>query len=119
MAKPISYTKAQNDADDVLIEMVEPSFHAKGSESPKGLYLEGAGTNKKIDYVLVYERCEEKENKDDQTKEKATKLEEMRNAFEASLESSGLIIEHQERISSQVRSLYNVVSSWQFPGKPW
>ena len=59
MAQPISYAKAPNDGD-VLLEMVEPSFHAKGSK-PKGLYLEDAGPNKKIDYVLVYERCQEKD----------------------------------------------------------
>lgn len=94
MAQPVSYKKAPNDGD-VLLEMVEPSFHAKGSE-PKGMYLEDAGPNKKIDYVLVYERCQEKENKDEEAKEKAEKLEDMRRSFEASLESAGLVIERKD-----------------------
>lgn len=101
MAQPLSYTKAPDDGD-VLLEMVEPSFHAKGSE-PKGLYLEDAGPNKKIDYALVYERCEEKENKDEEAKEKAQKLEGMRKSFEASLDSAGLVIERKEHTLPQVR----------------
>lgn len=94
MAQPVSYTKAPDDGD-VLLEMVEPSFHAKGSE-PKG-------PNKKIDYALVYERCEEKENKDEEAKEKAQKLEGMRKSFEASLDSAGLVIERKEHTLPQVR----------------
>ena len=107
MAQPVSYTKNPNDGD-VLLEMVEPSFHAKGSE-PKGLYLEDAGPNKKIDYALVYERCQEKEHKDDDAKEKAEKLEGMRKSFEASLEGAGLVIERKEYILPQVR-LFRVVT---------
>lgn len=94
MAQPVSYTKAPDDGD-VLLEMVEPSFHAKGSE-PKE-------PNKKIDYALVYERCEEKENKDEEAKEKAQKLEGMRKSFEASLDSAGLVIERKEHTLPQVR----------------
>lgn len=101
MAEPISYKITPNDGD-VLLEMVEPSFHAKGSE-PKGMYLEDAGPNKKIDYVLVYERCQEKENKDEEAKEKAEKLEDMRRSFEASLESAGLVIERKDHPLPQVR----------------
>ena len=102
MAQPISYAKAPDDGD-VLLEMVEPSFHAKGLEQ-KGLYLEDAGPKKKIDYVLVYERCEEKESKDDEAKEKAEKLEGMRQAFEATLKSAGLVIERKEHALPQVRN---------------
>ena len=111
MAQPVSYKKAPDDGD-VLLEMVEPSFHAKGSE-PKGLYLEEAGPNKKIDYALVYERCQEKENKNDEAKEKAEKLEGMRKSFEASLESAGLVIERKEHTLPQVRpSLAVAVKTW-------
>lgn len=101
MAQPVSYTKAPDDGD-VLLEMVEPSFHAKRRE-PKGLYLEDVGPNKKVDYALVYERCQEKENKDDEAKDKAEKLEGMRQAFEASLKSAGLVIERKEHTLPQVR----------------
>lgn len=100
MAKPVSYTKTPED-DDVILEMVEPSFQAKRASETTGLYFERAGSNKKVDYVLVYERCEEKENEDEESKEKAQKLEGMRTAFEESLKKAGLIIERVERVSSQ------------------
>lgn len=107
MAHPISFTKTPDGDADVLLEMVEPSFHSKDGK-PKGLYFEGAGSNKKIDYVLVYERCQEKENKDEEDKEKAEKLEAMRQAFEASLESAGLLIERKEHTLPQVRQSFVV-----------
>lgn len=102
MAKPVSYTKAQDD-DNVVLEMVEPSFNAKddGGGEPMGLYFERNRSKKKIDYVLVYERCEEKEDKDEDSRAKAEKLEEMRKAFEASLDESGLLIERVERQCSK------------------
>ena len=100
MAHPVSFKKNPDDAD-VLLEMVEPSFHSKDGK-PKGLYMDGAGS-KKIDYVLVYERCQEKENKDEEDKQKAEKHEGMRQAFEASLKSAGLLIEHKEHTLPQVR----------------
>ena len=100
MAQPLSYTKAPDDGD-ILLEMVEPSFQAKGSE-PKGLYLEDAGTNRKIDYALVYERCQEKENEDAEAKEQAEKLEGMRKSFEVSLENAGLVLERKEHTLPQV-----------------
>ena len=102
MAQPVSYTKAPDDGADVLLEMVEPSFHTKGGVQ-NGLYLGDGEPRKKIDYCLVYERCEEKESKDDEAKEKTEKLEGMRQAFEASLVSAGLVIEHKEHALPQVR----------------
>lgn len=107
MAKPVSYTKTPED-DDVILEMVEPSFQAKRASETTGLYFERSGSNKKVDYVLVYERCVEKENEDEESKEKAQKLEGMRTAFEESLKKAGLIIERVERASSQVSSLRSV-----------
>ena len=100
MAKPVSFTKTTEDGD-ILLDMVEPSFHSKSTET-KGLYLKDAGSSKKIDYVLVYESCEEKENKDEEAKEEAMKHEEMRKAYENSLSDAGLIVERSECISSQV-----------------
>ena len=100
MAHPVSFKKNPDDAD-ILLEMVEPSFHSKDGK-PKGLYMDGAGS-KKIDYVLVYERCQEKENKDDDDRQKSEKHEGMRQAFEASLKSAGLLIEHKEHTLPQVR----------------
>lgn len=108
MAKPVAYTKTPDDAD-VLLEMVEPSFTAKAAQT-KGLHLEHAGSSQKIDYVLVYERCEEKENEDDDAKEEAKKHEEMRKAFETSLADAGLIIERSESTSAQVSG--DLCDSW-------
>ena len=115
MAQPLSYAKAPGDGD-VLLEMVEPSFHAKSSEL-KGLYLEDTGANEKIDYVLVYERCQEKEDKDNEAKEKADKLEGMRKSFEASLESAGLVIERKEHTLPQVRPSFVVAVKTRLPQK--
>lgn len=106
MAHPISFTKTPDDGD-VLLEMVEPSFNSKDGK-PTGLHLEDAGANKKIDYVLVYERCQEKENKDEEDKEKAEKHEGMRRAYEASLESAGLLLERKEHTLPQVRISFAV-----------
>lgn len=102
MAQPVSYKKAPDDGADVFIELVEPSFHTNGGEQ-KGLYLGDGEPSKKIDYCLVYELCEEKESKDEEAKEKAEKLEGMRQAFEASLVSAGLVIDHKEHALPQVR----------------
>lgn len=109
MAQPVSYKKAPDDGADVLLEMVEPSFHTNGGEQ-KGLHLGDGEPRKKIDYCLVYERCEEKESKDDEAKEKAEKLEGMRRAFEASLVSAGLVIEHKEHALAQVRPVFITVT---------
>ena len=107
MAKPVSYTKTPED-DEVVLEMVEPSFNARGGGETIGMYFERDGSKKKIDYVLVYERCQEKEDEDDESREKAENLEGMRKSFEASIENAGLIIDRVERPSSTVSSsLYN------------
>ena len=104
MAKPVSYTKTPED-EDVILEMVEPSFRGKGGEETIGLYFERDGAKKKIDYVLVYERCQEKEDKNEESRQDAEKAKNMRKAFEASLESAGLLIERVERQCSKVSSV--------------
>ena len=116
MAKPVSYAKTQND-DEVILEMAEPSFDASGSDEPIGLHFERDGLKRKIDYVLVYERCPEKEDEDDESREEAQKLEGMRKAFEESIENAGLMIERIERPSTTVgvfdlRYDYQHIVSW-------
>lgn len=101
MAKPVSYAKTQND-DEVILEMAEPSFDTSGSDEPIGLHFERDGLKRKIDYVLVYERCPEKEDEDDESREEAQKREGMRKAFEESIENAGLMIERIERPSTTV-----------------
>ena len=49
------------------------------------LHTEDSGTNWKIDYVLVYEKCAEEENKDEKSKNNADELVRKRNDFERSL----------------------------------
>ena len=104
MAKPISYVKTQND-DEVILEMAEPSFDTNNSDEPIGLYFERDGSKRKIDYVLVYERCREKEDEDDDSREEARKLEGMRKAFEESIGNAGLMIERVDRPSATVSML--------------
>lgn len=104
MAKPISYAKTQND-DEVILEMAEPSFDTNNSDEPIGLYFERDGLKRKIDYVLVYERCRVKEDEDDESREEARKLEGMRKAFEESIEDAGLMIDRVERPSTTVSVL--------------
>ena len=102
MAKPVSYKKTPED-EDVILEMVEPSIQAsKSGAETIGLYFERAGSKKKIDYVLVYERCQEKEDEDEDSRAKAEKQEGMRKAFEDSIETAGLLIERVERPNATV-----------------
>lgn len=104
MVEFIFYKIILNDGD-VFFEMVEFLFYVKGSEL-KGMYLEDVGLNKKIDYVFVYECCQEKENKDEEVKEKVEKFEDMRRLFEVSFESVGLVIECKDYLLFQVRLLF-------------
>lgn len=102
MAKPVSYTKTPED-EDVTLEMVEPSIKPRGGgQEAVGLYFERSGSKKKIDYVLVYERCQEEEDEDEESRAKSEKLEEMRKAFETSLDKAGLLVERVERTCSKV-----------------
>ena len=100
-AKPVSYTKTPED-EDVILEMVEPSFKEKNGAETIGLHFERAGSKKKIDYVLVYERCQEKEDEDEESRAEAEKLEGMRKAFEDSIKNAGLLVERVERPNAKV-----------------
>lgn len=93
------HARETTDEDDVLLEM-EGTNGKQAPDKPIGLYFDSGGH--KIDYVLVYERCPEDEEKDDEKAKKAEEHEEKREAFEKALEEEGLLIEREERISSQV-----------------
>ena len=86
---------------DVLLDVVRPSSSTNDG-GPTGVYLGGPGPKKRIDYVLVYETCEEKENEDEESQKKAKDLDDQRKAFESSIESEGLILDHTDVISPQV-----------------
>ncbi|XP_028515172.1 uncharacterized protein LOC114575132 [Exaiptasia diaphana] len=76
---------------DVLLEM-EPR-NTDGDASNFGLqFNDGA---KDIHYILVYERCEETENKDENSKAKAENNEKERENFEKEIVSEGLEIERR------------------------
>ena len=80
------------DSSIVKLEIEEPSLHSEDDANVR-LY-----SDRKIDYVLVYERCPEDEDKDDESKERAKELETMRNKFEESLRNVGLILEYPDEI---------------------
>lgn len=100
------HTRKATDEDDVLLEMEGKNGNI--SDKPIGLYFDSGGH--KIDYVLVYERCPEDEEKDDEDAKKAEEHEEKREAFEKALEEEGLLIERDERISAQVRNYIHTIS---------
>lgn len=87
------------DEDDVLLDMENQN----GSESTKaavGLYFSEGGY--KIDYVLVYERNPELEERDDNHAAIVEEHEEKRKAFEEALKNEGLMIEREMVVSPQV-----------------
>lgn len=76
---------------DVLLEM--EARNADGADSNLGMqFTDGA---KDIHYILVYERCEESENKDENTKAKADEQVKQRENFEKEIVNEGLEIERR------------------------
>lgn len=82
---------SSNQDDGVKIDMEEKSVQEGGDET-KLLHTEESIPNAENDYVLVYERCSEEEDKDEESKEAAEDLVGMRTKFEKSLKEAGLII---------------------------
>ena len=101
MAEGVSYAKATND-DEVLLQMAEPNMDPRKEEDAKGLYFTSDGS-KKVDYVLVYEVCKEKEEKDPDYKDDARRMAELREKYQRSLRHQGLEMEEDEMLSPQVR----------------
>ena len=60
---------------------------------------------KRIDYVLVYETCKEKEEEDEDAKEEAAKLARLRRFYEKRLQKKGLILQHERIVAEQVNVL--------------
>lgn len=86
------------DEDDVLLDM--ENQNGDQSSKPIGLYFTEGGY--KVDYVLVYERNPEQEDKDDDCAALVEEQEEKRNAFEKALKDEGLMLERDMIVSSQV-----------------
>ncbi|XP_032221069.1 anoctamin-4 isoform X2 [Nematostella vectensis] len=102
MAKAVSYTPKGAKDDEILLEMEagSPGNNANGKErKQEGLTFNNGGY--KIDYVLVFERCEEEESKNEDSKAKAADLAKKREDFEKALEEKGVLIERDESISAQ------------------
>ena len=95
-------------ADPKVVEIdMEPSLHVEDDETKPLHRTMDADEN--IDYVLVYERCQEEEEKDKQT---AKDLQTMREKFETSLVEAGLELTHPDPVPEK-RQLV-IISSWLF-----
>lgn len=76
--------------------------------SPETTYpREGGG---RIDYVLVYETCQEKEEEDDETKKEAAKRARVRRFYEKRLQKKGLVLQHESVIAEKVPRLFYACS---------
>ena len=82
---------ASPDTKTVRIDVDDPPVHTGDEESDR-LFVEDHRTNakRKIDYVLVYETCQEEEDKIPAFKTRARNHENMRKRFETSLKEAGL-----------------------------
>ena len=98
MASPADSHLSPADTGAVRLDIEDPSLNAEGGGETEPLRAEDSGKNEKIDYVLVYERCPEEENKDEDSKRMADDLAGMRKQFETSLgkEGAGLILTYPE-----------------------
>ena len=57
---------------------------------------------RRTDYVLVYETCKEKDEKDEESKKEAEALAQSRRSFERRLQKKGLILLHETVIAEKV-----------------
>ena len=85
------FRMASPDTKTVRIDVDDPPVHTGDEESDR-LFVEDHRTNakRKIDYVLVYETCQEEEDKIPAFKERARNHENMRKRFETSLKDAVL-----------------------------
>ena len=65
-------------------------------------YIGDVDQSKRIDYVLVYETCKEKDQKDDEAMKEAKALARARRSFERRLQKKGLVLQHDSVIAEQV-----------------
>lgn len=56
---------------------------------------------RRTDYVLVYETCKEKDEKDEESKKEAEALAQSRRSFERRLQKKGLILQHETVIAEK------------------
>ena len=63
----------------------------------------------RIDYVLVYETCKEKDEKDDESKKEAKALARSRRSFERRLQKKGLILQRESVIAERVYHTFTYI----------
>ena len=96
------------DPDVVKIDIKEPSQNSEHDETEP---LQSAmDTDENIDYVLVYERCQEEEERDDESRERAETLQKMRVEFEKNLKKAGLKL---TKLEPEIKTR-ELVRSWLF-----
>ena len=92
---------SQTDAPDTVELDVEKAPLTE-TLTDKG-YISDGDHSRRIDYVLVYETCKEKEEKDDDAKKDAKTLARSRRSFEKRLQKKGLVLQHDSVIAEKVQ----------------
>ena len=67
------------------------------------VYIGDFDHSRRIDYVLVYETCKEKDEKDDDAKKEAKTLARSRRSFEKRLQKKGLVLQNDSVIAEKVQ----------------
>lgn len=81
---------------------LEPETAPLTESSADKAYIGDVDHSKRIDYVLVYETCKEKDKKDDEAKKEAKALARARRSFERRLQKKGLVLQHDSVIAEKV-----------------
>ena len=102
----MSKTQLSRLLDEEEYETVSENFITDDNE---GVYL-SSSEPRRIDYVLVFETCEENEEASEQSAAATLKLTTQRTYFENQLERRGLILQRQTRAIQQVRPLFDLFS---------
>lgn len=91
----MSETKFSRLLDEEEYEIYSANFRANDNE---GVYLSDGEPWPRIDYVLVFETCEENEEASEQSNAETLKLTTQRVFFENQLKRRGLILQRQTRV---------------------
>lgn len=91
-------TYSELNQNDVPVELEAENVPLTESEAEKTYPREG---ERRIDYVLVYETCKEKEE-DEDTKKKAATLARSRRSYEKRLQKKGLVLQRESVVVEKV-----------------
>ena len=103
----MSETKFSRLLDEEEYEIYSANFSANDNE---GVYLSDGEPWRRIDYVLVFETCEENEEASEQSNAETLKLTTQRASFENQLKRRGLILQRLTRVIQKVRPLFDMFS---------